>query len=196
MELATITLRLSGQTQNTVVKHEVSPPELAIYAWMHGEDCIESLEVTGIDKTRTISQEMNRLQEIFKTKYALKALGTLFPGHAPRLPATFSQVGYAETNERGRKAGEQPIWQEEPTTRTAAGNGGHVLDSIRQAAALRQAEAGESAPVHAHELADQFDNSGDTDGDEGDDDFNDDPLDAEIRMNQGNLPPAAPGGQE
>lgn len=197
MELATITLRLSGQTQNTVVKEKVSPPELAVYAWMHGEDCVESLEITGIDKSRTIAQEMNRLHEIFKTKHALKALDTLFPGHAPRLPATFNQVGYAETNERGRKAADQPIWQENAPARTAAGNGGHVLDAIREAAALRQAEAGNAAPVQAYELADQFDDTG---GPEDDDDneggFSDDPLDNEIRLNQGGRLPPAPGGQE
>lgn len=94
MQLAKIQLKLSGNIANTVVKHNVTPPQLAIYATMHGEDCVQSLDITGTDKERTIANEMNRLRGIFKTEESTKILNRIFPGIAPQLPVTFVSIGY------------------------------------------------------------------------------------------------------
>lgn len=177
MELATITLRLSGQTQNTVVKQNVSPAQAAIYQYMHGEDCIESLEIISIDKSRTIEDEKNRLSAIFISEHSQKVLSRLFPGHAPKLPATFAQVGIAVDQPHG--AAKNTVWQDDSPKLDTADS--RLVDAIRSAAIQRQTESPQEAPpVYAHNIADQLDNTGD-------DEFNDDPLDAEIlRLNQGN----------
>lgn len=94
MELANLELKLLGNPSNTVIKTKVSPAELAVYAFLHGEDCVGSLGVTMIDKRRTILEEMDRLRSIFTSEQGLIALNKLFPGMAPQLPITFKSIGY------------------------------------------------------------------------------------------------------
>jgi hypothetical protein len=189
MELATLHLRLSGDPQNTVYIQEVSPAELAVYAFMHGEECVASLKVTKVVKDLDSHEIMEGLRQKFATEYAEKALKTLFPGISPRLPNTFQSIGYdpevlvddttplrGVPDDRGRV---------NPSDDAAKA----IQEKIRMAAATRKEEnaangkttpaplsaAGAPAPVAEDDLIDELDDTG------GDfDDLGDDPLDDEL----------------
>jgi hypothetical protein len=187
MEIAKINLKLSGQTQNTVIKHNVTPAQLAVYAFMHGEDCVASLTVTGVDKGRTIFQEMQRLKTEFSSEHALKCLNTLFPGVAPALPVSFQSIGYDPEfldNEQKPSPVNRP-----PVHNSAAANA--LAKKIRDAAEERAATTPtHTVPVHATDLSGALDDTGAYDGDDKLE-LDDDPLENEMqRMHgEGGLPP-------
>lgn len=196
MELATVHLKLSGQTQNTVVKHNVTPAQLAMYAFMHGEDCVQSLTITGIEKNRKVHEEMNRLRMEFTSDHSAKCLAQLFPGMHPALPPTFRAVGYDHEmlRDENTPAYSKPVPRNEAET--------SIMSKIQQAEAARKAEAqgGNTAVVTAQDLTDELaggdilDDTGgfEDDEDDGEDnalDLGDDPIDAELNRLQ--EPPAA-----
>lgn len=183
MELATVTIKLSGQTANTVVKHNVTPAQLAIYAFMHGEDCAHALTVTGAEPKRSIATEMDRLRMEFTSDHAVKCLNELFPGRFPQLPTTFRSIGFDP--EMLGDHGAPPQVQFSP--RNPAENS--ILQKIREGSpelrATTQGNAAVLPPVTAQQRADMLDDSGGAEDDDDDAEDNnalpDDPLDAEIQ---------------
>lgn len=199
MELATINLRLQGQTQNTVIKRDVTPAQLAIYAYMHGEDCVQSLNVTSIDDKRTTYEEMNRLRGIFVSDHSSKTLNTIFPGIHPQLPTTFRAIGFdpemLHDHNLTPAPAAQPKSERKAPVVSQSAIGAAVIEKIRQGASERSLEQGNVPPVRPQELAGALDNTGgdfDEDDNEPDDEheFSDDPIDLEIaREQQLKLPP-------
>lgn len=94
MELAQIELKLDGEMFNTVVKKDVTPAEMAVYAAMHGEDCLADMQITGVNRERTVQEEIDRLDYIFQHENAKKIISDLYPGMSPRIPVTFLSIGY------------------------------------------------------------------------------------------------------
>lgn len=94
MELAQVNFKLGGNVNNTVILRDVTPAELAIMAYMHGEDCVQSLTLTGHAKDRPNREELLRLQNKFKTPHGAEVLAKVFPGMNPQFPATFRSIGY------------------------------------------------------------------------------------------------------
>lgn len=189
MELATVHLKLSGQTQNTVVKHNVTPAQLSMYAFMHGEDCVQALTVTSVDKKRTIPQEMNRLRMEFTTEHAVKSMAQLFPGMHPQLPVSFQSIGYDPEFLRPDNA---PAYNPPQVSGNAAAK---IRDKIKEAEDQRKAEANGTNPVSPvsvvtpQDMTDTLDDTGGFEEDEDDDDDNaldlgDDPIDAELSRMQ------------
>lgn len=148
MELATIELKLSGNPQNTVIKHNVTPSELSIYALQHGEDCVDGVTITGKAPDRTINEEMNRLREIFSTEDSAKALNRLFPGIAPPLIVTFSALGYQNFAGPGQNPADRPP---QPNNEAEAA----IQQKIAAAEELRraEAEATQTSPVSPGDIA-------------------------------------------
>lgn len=93
MELATVTIKLSGQANNTVIKEKITPAQLSVYMAMHGDDCVQKIVVTSIDKDRKNKSEVDRLRAEFSTDHAAKNFSRLYPGANPTLPVTFSSIG-------------------------------------------------------------------------------------------------------
>lgn len=192
MELAKVHLKLSGLTQNTVVKNNVTPAQLAIYAYMHGQDCVQSITVTAIDKQRTIHAEMQRLKQEFTAERAQAVIVTLFPGIAPALPVTFQSIGY----DPEVLIEDKPSSANKPPQHNSAAAAA-LAEKIRKAAEDRAAEGtapGAAAPVHPIDLSGALDDTGGYDGD-GDDnslELSDDPLENEMQkmQNEGGLVPA------
>ena len=179
MELATIELKLSGDVHNTVVKHRVTPSELSVYAYMHGEDCVDGVQITGVDKERTVREEMDRLRGIFKTEEASICLNKIFPGMAPALVVTFAALGYVNNQVLG--GGADPLdLPPQPSSEAAASSQKKIQDqeAARQAAA--DADAAAPPPVSPEELAaiqnEQLDETG------GALDLTDSPIDQELQI--------------
>lgn len=175
MELANIQLKLSGLVQNTVYKENVTPAQLALYAFMHGEDCVQSLRVIGIDKNRSPRDELNRLREEFTSDHASKALNHLFPGAAPHLPVTFRSMGYdPDSLDDGAMSHAIGVPKAKNSAEVA------VMEKIKQASNMRK-PAETKVPVSyvdPRELADALDDTG-NDGEIRT--FDDDPIDIEMR---------------
>lgn len=187
MELAKIELRLSAQ--HTVTKHDVTPPQVAMYAYMHGEDCIQSLLVTGVDKSRQVPAELNRLRTEFTSEYATKCLNTLFPGRFPHLPTTFVAMGFDP-------AMLAPADAPPPTVSVQAKNQSEaaIMQKIREAAEARKAVGDAPTIVHTDERSDALDDTGD---DDEEDEIDDDPLDEELSrlQNEGGAVAPKPKGK-
>lgn len=150
MQLATLHLKLSGNPNNTIYKRNVTPAQMGLYAFMHGEDCMESLVLTGVDKERTTHEEMTRLQTMFDSEDGMKCLNKLYPGMAPHLPVTFTAIGYTPTDTSNvvSAADKPPV----PDSQAEAA----IADRIKSAAAERAPEAApqQTAPVYSHEIRD------------------------------------------
>lgn len=180
MELATVHLKLSGDPQNTIFLEKVTPARLAVLAFMHGEDCVQSLKVTKVAKDMDDADVMAEINEIFRTENAQKAVKTLFPGLGAAVPRTFKSIGY-----HADQLVEEPnVVRHDPHTAGAA-----AAKSAAAAAAIQRrikaanadrangempalASAAAAVPVTQDELEDQFDNTGG--------DLDDDPLDLEM----------------
>ena len=196
MELATVHVKLSGLSQNIVVKHRVTPAQLAMIAYMHGEDCVQSLNVTSVDKVRTSRQELDRLRLEFTSEHAQKCLATLFPGMHPQLPTSFRAIGYDPEVLRDERAPAYAAPQPQNNSATA------IQQKIKAAEENRKSEQNGTAPlspvsvVTPQDMTDILDDTGDDeDEDDGDNalDLGDDPIDAEV--NRMNLPPAPAAGE-
>lgn len=175
MELATITLKLSGQTANTVVKQNVTPAQAAIYAMLHGEDCIQALKITGTDKGRTIPIEIDRLRAEFVSVKGKEALDKLFPGRFPQLPSTFALIGFEPTEFAENIV--TPVMTQEAQNEAAA----RIKEKIRQGLP----EAAPTVVPNVEPVSDQdrvglLDNTGAQDVE-----LSDDPLDQELKRMEG-----------
>lgn len=180
MELATLHLKLSGDPQNTVMIHGVTPAQLAIYAFMHGEECVQSLTLEKVEKKLTTAEVMTKLHETFgSSEPAMKAISSLFPGMNPMLPRTFASIGYDPI-----ALTEEPmVVRNDPNAANKSKAAEKAIrEKLKRANAARKAEeagkAGKPAEVTQEELEDEVD------GDD-DEEFDDDALDAELAALEG-----------
>lgn len=97
MELVDCTVRLGGSLQHTVRKHNITVPEIVVLKAIHGDDAV--VEMVLLDKIakRSNAAELARLSQVYEPmgeKDVNKGLlRSLFPGHAPALPRTLSEIG-------------------------------------------------------------------------------------------------------
>ena len=116
MQIATIEVRLAGSRENTVVKCNVTPPEIVILRAMHGDDSVQNIQPTSSDR-RSHQEEHKRLLKIYGSAKDTKEvpwIEKLYPGHNPLFPVNLSDIGFVmaadgdpqavvERPKRGRK---------------------------------------------------------------------------------------------
>ncbi len=95
METATVLLAIAGDKGNTVMKTDVTPSEVAVLRFLHGDDAVSDVEVTG-EVARKHNEERERLAETYgrqigERKVAV-AVNALFPGAAARMFDSFSEL--------------------------------------------------------------------------------------------------------
>jgi len=91
MELARVSITLSGDLGNVVYKNGVTVPEASILRAMHGKGSVSIVYIESMDK-RSHDGEYSRLV----AKYPKEVITKLWPGENPRLPVRFSEIGLAE----------------------------------------------------------------------------------------------------
>jgi hypothetical protein len=101
MQIATITLLLSGDAGNTVQKFDVTPSEIAVLRVIHGDDAVTEIQPTG-NVTRTNRAERQRLTERYgrnqpNGQFSAPAIDMLFPGVAARFYETFDELELDES---------------------------------------------------------------------------------------------------
>ena len=99
MQIVSCEVLLGGDLTNTVVKSNVSIPELAVYMHIHGVGSIQNLKVEGKD-SRSTAGELERLVVIFGDK----TVRALFPGAVPNFPKSLKDIGLSD---EGKKDDEQ-----------------------------------------------------------------------------------------
>lgn len=88
MEVCSCEVRLGGNRNNTVVKPQVTPAEILCLKAIHGDDAVVNVDSSGHDDKRPHATEFMRLME----RYGQKVVKALFPGAAPRLPVSLSDI--------------------------------------------------------------------------------------------------------
>jgi hypothetical protein len=91
MELARISVTLSGDLGNVVYKNGITAPEASVLRAMHGKGSVSVVYIESMDK-RSHDSELSRLI----TNYPKDVVTKLWPGESPRLPVRFSDIGLAE----------------------------------------------------------------------------------------------------
>jgi hypothetical protein len=132
MQTANITLLLGGDAGNTVQKFGITPSEIAVLRFIHGEDAVVDVSPVG-DVKRSSREERQRLAEIYgrsqpNGQFSAPAIDSMFPGIAARMFETLDELGLdesffkAETRvstksedapakpaKKGKKAVEEPV---------------------------------------------------------------------------------------
>lgn len=147
MEIATVHLKLSGDPQNTIFKHNVTPAELAVYAHMHGDDCVQSIsDLRNVELDR--DDVMEKLHEVFRTDNAVASLKSLFPGFSAELPKTFRSIGFHVDDHQ-----EEPsVLRHAPTQRSAM-KSQEAANVIQQRIQMAQAARNEGQDPLPHTVA-------------------------------------------
>ena len=135
MQLATITLALAGNRDNTIQKIGVTPSEVAVLQRIHGLDAVFDIMLTG-DEKRTSRQERERLTEAYGKmtvdgQYESPAVNALFPGAAARLFETFDELELDESlfaADRPKAAPVAPV--EDAAPAPAAKRGKKAVDPV------------------------------------------------------------------
>lgn len=95
MQTANVLLALGGDKGNTVPKYEVTAAEVAVLRYIHGEDAVFDIEITG-EVSRTHRQEIGRLTEFYGRQEGDRrtspAVAELFPGAAARVFEDFEEL--------------------------------------------------------------------------------------------------------
>jgi hypothetical protein len=91
MELARVSITLSGDLGNVVYKNGITVPEASVLRAMHGKGSVSIVYIESMDK-RSHNAELSRLI----AKYPKEVVTKLWPGESPKLPVRFSEVGLVE----------------------------------------------------------------------------------------------------
>lgn len=95
MQTANVMLAIGGDAKNTVPKYGVTAAEVAVLRYIHGEDAVFDIEVTG-SVERTHRQEIGRLTEVYGRQEGERrvspAVADLYPGAAARVFETFDEL--------------------------------------------------------------------------------------------------------
>lgn len=96
MEIATVKVSIAGDSGNTVEKYDVTPAEVAVLRYIHGEDAVKDIEPTGvIDRGNRAERE--RLALIYTKKENNQTpVDALYPGVAARVFDTFDELELPE----------------------------------------------------------------------------------------------------
>lgn len=99
METAEILLSLGGDIGNTVPKYGVTPAEVAVLRFKHGNDAVAIVKIDKKRLKRTDAQEKARLLQTYgrpnpdqQGRITCDALDNLFPGAAARLFQKFDEL--------------------------------------------------------------------------------------------------------
>lgn len=95
MQTANVMLAIGGDAKNTVPKYGVTAAEVAVLRYIHGDDAVFDIEVTG-SVDRTHRQEIGRLTEVYGRQEGERrvspAVADLYPGAAARVFETFDEL--------------------------------------------------------------------------------------------------------
>jgi hypothetical protein len=92
MQLARIQIRVGGSSNTIVNRSAVTPAEMMLLAFIHGEGAFASAVYQG-EEDRSSIDEIERLRARYgRNKNGVDGLMQLFPGHAPQLPESFSDT--------------------------------------------------------------------------------------------------------
>lgn len=94
MQIVSCEVLLGGDLTNTVVKHGVSVPEIAILSQIHGIGSVRRLKIDGKDN-RTTAWEKDRLT----ANYGEKIVSKLFPGAVPQFPKYIKDLGLSASDD-------------------------------------------------------------------------------------------------
>lgn len=110
MQRVNCTVRLNGDTGNTVLKSEVTVAEVAVLRSIHGNEAVVDIKPVRQCKTPH-REERDRLSLI----YGAPRVAALFPGMIPRLPVTLDDIALVVEGDLPESA--QPV-TEAPTAET------------------------------------------------------------------------------
>ncbi len=91
MELARVSITLSGDLGNVVYKNGITVPEASVLRAMHGKGSVSIVYIESMDK-RSHGAELSRII----AKYPKDIVTKLWPGENPKLPVRFSEIGMTE----------------------------------------------------------------------------------------------------
>jgi hypothetical protein len=96
MQLANAMLALAGDLGNTVPKLGITPSEVAVLRFIHGNDAVIEIDVLDVQVERTHREERDRLTEAYGAyegeQRRSRAVEALFPGAAARVFETFDEM--------------------------------------------------------------------------------------------------------
>lgn len=101
MQLVNCEVRLGGSQLHTVPKANVTPAEILVLRFLHGDDAVQNIRPGKVDKTIRHETEYDRLASIyggsqFKSEPGEESkavMPTLFPGAMKKLPTTLQEIG-------------------------------------------------------------------------------------------------------
>lgn len=100
MQTANILLGLGGKRDHSVPKYGVTPAEIAVLRFLHGDDAVYEIDIQKETVERTHRQEIERLRETYSRRDGERvispAVDTLFPGIAAQVPKNFADLELAE----------------------------------------------------------------------------------------------------
>lgn len=94
METCNVTVRHKGKLTSTVRRRAVTPAETVLLRKLHGSDAVVEFELNPEPVKRDSVEELDRLRGFYDASAEnLKIIDDLFPGHSPKLPTTFGEIG-------------------------------------------------------------------------------------------------------
>lgn len=100
MQTANVLLGLEGRRDHTVPKYGVTPAEIAVLRFLHGEDAVYEVDIRPETVMRTHRQEIERLRTAYSRRDGERqispAVDALFPGIAAKVPQTFAELELPE----------------------------------------------------------------------------------------------------
>lgn len=103
MQKCTVTVRLAGSLNNTVVKQNVTPAEILILRHIHGSDAVVDIRPTEFDERVRSEEDYDRLKVAYDPSNggyasspdedAKSIMQALFPGALKKLPTLLSEIG-------------------------------------------------------------------------------------------------------
>lgn len=90
MQISSAEILLAGEINNTVIRKDVTPAEVALLQFIHGAESVINIRPRKNDK-RTHDGEIDRL----KSRYGEKVFGEVFSGFTPKLPVYLKDIGLA-----------------------------------------------------------------------------------------------------
>ena len=100
MLTANVLLARAGKRGETVPKYGVTPAEVAVLRFLHGEDAVYDVDVRDDEVQRTNRQEIERLRQTYSyrngDKVVSPAISALFPGVGAQVPQKFVDLELPE----------------------------------------------------------------------------------------------------
>ena len=98
METCNVTVRHGGKLTSSVRRRNVTPAEAVLLKKLHAEDALVDYALNAEPVDRSDIEELERLRDFYGVSAEnLKIIDAAFPGHSPKLPATFAEIGVSIT---------------------------------------------------------------------------------------------------